>query len=159
VNNWRGSASGPHHTTANQNGSGGNVTDLVIFSPWAQLRVNPPPTAVIDMGSMLEVKEGEHIRFTGHGVDVDGIIRYAWRSNRDGEFYNGTKAEFKYSDLSAGTHKIYFKVLDEYGAWSDEVSITIKVEEGEEESSIGTILAVIIVIAAVGGGVLFLRKK
>jgi len=162
TNNWWGNSSGPHHAVENPNGSGDNVTDLVVFSPWLNLRVNQPPVAVmVNMGTLLEVEEGDGIQFHGRGDDTDRIVRYVWRSNRDGEFYNGTEAEFKYSDLSVGTHKIYFKVQDEYGAWSDEVSITIVVEKGDEESSTGTILAVVIIVivAAVGGGVFFLRNK
>lgn len=60
----------------------------------------------------------DDIRFVGYGRDDGTITGYAWRSNLDGEFYNGSKADFTYSDLSIGNHTLYFRVMDENLAWS-----------------------------------------
>ncbi len=43
VQNWWGSASGPHHATLNTNGSGDTVSDNVTFSPWLQDKTPPDP--------------------------------------------------------------------------------------------------------------------
>lgn len=40
-----------------------------------------------------------------------------------------TQASFSTSTLSIGTHTIYFKVQDDDGAWSEEVSATLEVKE------------------------------
>jgi len=62
---------------------------------------------------------GESIYFHGIGTDSDGtIIEYSWRSSKDGVF--NENSTFTKSDLSVGTHTIYFKVKDNQGEWSGE---------------------------------------
>ncbi|MCK4614244.1 MAG: right-handed parallel beta-helix repeat-containing protein [Thermoplasmata archaeon] len=127
TNNWWGAASGPYHPTENPEGEGDNITDYVLFDPWLVEEVNWPPEAHIDSISPDPAVEGERILLVGHGTDDGSIIGYAWRSSLDGEFYNGTDSEIKYDELSNGTHTIYFKVQDNHGIWSDEVSDTLTV--------------------------------
>ena len=50
-------------------------------------------------------------------------MAYNWRSSKDGQL--STLASFSTSSLSVGTHTIYFKVQDNNGAWSSEVSDTL----------------------------------
>jgi len=62
------------------------------------------------------------IQFSGGVPDENAVQKFAWRSSIDGEFYNGVEADISYSDLSNGTHTIYFKVQFTNGSWSDEVN-------------------------------------
>ena len=71
---------------------------------------------------------GETVYFEGSGNDTDGTITgYNWRSSVDGQL--STESSFNTKSLSEGEHTIYFKVGDNHGLWSDEVSevLTIKV--------------------------------
>lgn len=87
---------------------------------------NQPPVAYIDSIEPAEVSVGEIVSFDGHGTDHDGtVVAYRWRSDIDGDL--STKASFRTSSLSAGSHTIYFKVQDSYGDWSDEVRSCIVV--------------------------------
>ena len=82
---------------------------------------NQPPTAYIDSISSNPATQGETVTFTGHGDDPDGsIVAYNWRSSIDGQL--NTSASFSRSTLSVGTHTIYFKMQDNNGTWSNEVS-------------------------------------
>jgi len=72
--------------------------------------------------------EGKRVTFTASGTDDNDITRYAWRTGEK-ELYNGTETNVSYSELPVGTHTIYLKVMDEHGAWSDEVSETLIIHE------------------------------
>ncbi len=85
-----------------------------------------PPTAVIDSITPSPATPGRTVTFTGHGIDSDGsIIANSWRSSRDGLI--STSSTFTKSNLSIGTHTIYYKVQDNDGAWSNEVSRQLKI--------------------------------
>ena len=87
---------------------------------------NQPPIAYIDAISPQTPSEGEQITFNGHGADSDGsIVAYNWRSRIDGQL--STSDSFSTSSLSIGTHTIYFKVKDNDGQWSAEVTKTLTV--------------------------------
>jgi parallel beta-helix repeat protein len=68
---------------------------------------------------------GRDVFFRGSGTDEGSILQFAWRSNLDGEFMNGTESEFYFANLSLGTHSIFFKVMDNDGIWSSEVAKTL----------------------------------
>jgi S-layer protein (TIGR01567 family) len=69
---------------------------------------------------------GSELSFHGNGTDQDGsIVAYNWRSNIDGQL--STNSSFTCSELSVGNHTIYFKVKDDNGDWSEEVSTTLLV--------------------------------
>jgi hypothetical protein len=102
------------------------------FSPYLTIVIttgtNNPPTAVIDSIIPNPANQGQTVTFTGHGTDPDTgdtITGYNWRSSIDGQL--STAASFSNSTLSAGTHAIYFKVQDNHGAWSTEVSQTLTI--------------------------------
>ena len=80
------------------------------------------PSAYIDSISPNPAKQGQTVSFAGHGTDPDGdlIIAYNWRPSING-FLSSSKS-FSKSDLSVGTHTIYFKVKDRQGLWSDETT-------------------------------------
>ncbi|MCM1987814.1 PKD domain-containing protein [Methanococcoides seepicolus] len=91
-----------------------NVIDKI--SPVATLiSITPNPAA-----------EGEEVTFNGSGEDDDGaVVGYNWTSSIDGPL--STSDNFSTSDLSIGTHTIYFKVQNDIGHWSYEVQDTLKI--------------------------------
>ncbi|NOQ48403.1 MAG: PKD domain-containing protein [Methanococcoides sp.] len=91
-----------------------NVIDKI--SPVATLiSITPNPAA-----------EGEEVTFNGSGVDDDGsVVGYNWTSSIDGPL--STSDNFSTSDLSIGTHTIYFKVQNDIGHWSYEVQDTLEI--------------------------------
>jgi len=95
------------------------------------LVVHTRPTAAITSLSPDSIVEKEAVRFTGRGADDGSITRYVWQSSIDGEFYNDTNTSFEYANLSAGNHTIYLKVLDDHGAWSEEVQATLFVKQDD----------------------------
>jgi parallel beta-helix repeat protein len=89
---------------------------------------NKLPEAFIDIINPSNCTQGENINFSGHGIDVDGAITtYSWKSSLDGEL--NSSSSFTSRNLSLGTHTIYFKVKDNDGEWSSEVSTQIIVKE------------------------------
>ena len=92
-----------------------------------QVQTNQIPTAYIFLpGSSTAKYYGENIEFRGQGSDSDGqVVEYQWRSNLDGVLH--TSRQFTKNDLSIGTHTIYFKVRDEMGDWSSEVTVTVTI--------------------------------
>ena len=88
------------------------------------LRVNLKPIAVIDSITPNPARYVDEVNFTGHGEDQDGTITgYNWRSHLDG--YLAASPQFSFPDLTGGAHTIYFRVQDNEGSWSDEVSTTL----------------------------------
>ena len=82
---------------------------------------NEAPTAILDSITPSSASPGESVTFTGHGTDPDGtIFAYEWSSDLDGVL--STSDTFSTTTLSTGTHTITFKVKDDDGAWSTEVS-------------------------------------
>ena len=100
------------------------VTDLTSNTP--QLPGNQPPLANIVNISPSPVVVSNNVSFSGKGSDADGIITgYQWRSSINGPLSN--ELNFSTSSLLEGTHKIYFKVMDNQGLWSNEVSQSLVV--------------------------------
>lgn len=92
------------------------------------LMPNSAPAAIIDSVTPNPAVQGQSVVFTGHGIDPnagDSIIAYNWRSSIDGQL--STAASFSSSNLSVGTHTIYFKAQDNNGAWSPELSTQLVV--------------------------------
>jgi PKD repeat protein len=81
---------------------------------------NQPPTASIDSITPNPAKQGKDtISFIGHGNDSDGsVVACSWASSIDGLLNTSLSFTKPASELSVGTHIIYFKVQDDYGTWS-----------------------------------------
>jgi hypothetical protein len=105
---------------------------------WAEVEVtvsNVAPVAYIDSITPSPAVDGEIVTFIGHGTDEDGIVTgYNWRSDVNGDL--STQASFSNSVLSVGTHTIYFKVQDDDGVWSEEVSLELEVKEAKPDLKI-----------------------
>lgn len=96
---------------------------LVINSQSGQ--ENQKPTAEIKSITPITAIEGDSIYFHGIGQDPDGmVVEYSWRSNIEDGILS-SESTFSKSDLKTGLHVIYFKVKDNDGEWSDEVSKNI----------------------------------
>ena len=99
--------------------------ELTINS--ADTQENQIPTAIIIKPTPQMKVYGDIVWFQGQGVDIDGdITAYKWTSNLDG-IISGEK-QFTYDDLSIGEHTIYFKVMDNFGQWSSEVTTAVNIE-------------------------------
>ncbi|MEZ5335635.1 MAG: hypothetical protein R2741_10545 [Methanolobus sp.] len=102
---------------------------------------NQEPTAIIGSVTPNPSLEGSSVSFSGSGTDFDGsIVDYAWESSIDGQL--STEASFSSPGLSVGTHAISFRVQDDDNAWSDEVFMTLVVNElpnQEPTANIGSI--------------------
>jgi len=108
------------------------------------LTINPPespenqkPTATIikpNPTTTTTATSGESIYFHGIGTDSDGTIaEYNWRSSKDGVF--NENSTFTKSDLSVGTHAIYFKVKDNQGEWSSEDNAILVINTSSSPSN------------------------
>ena len=126
--NWWGNFSGPYHHSYNLKGKGDNVSYSVEFDPWHVLPFYVdyhyfPPQAMIESPQSYDVRKNWEVDFMGGGKAYRVIKRFSWLSDLDGEIYNGTNSSFTLFDLSLGIHTIYLKIQDEFGQWSDVVSI------------------------------------
>ena len=108
---------------------------LTINSPESQ--ENQKPTATIikpNPTTTTTATSGESIYFHGIGTDSDGTIaEYSWRSGKDGVF--NENSTFTKSDLSVGTHAIYFKVKDNQGEWSSEDTAILVINTSSSPSN------------------------
>jgi PKD repeat protein len=95
---------------------------------------NVLPTAVIESISPNPALPGEEIIFSGYGTDPDGLIAgYNWYSTLDGPLSD--QPSFNAAKLSEGVHSIFFKVVDDAGAWSPEVHITVDVNNYQVQTT------------------------
>lgn len=79
------------------------------------------PLATIDSIVPNPADSGQTVTFTGHGDDPDGSITgYEWRSSIDGVISISQIAET--SSLTPGEHTVFFRVRDNDGNWSPDVS-------------------------------------
>ncbi len=103
----------------------------------ASITINPPvnhaPIAYIDEITPTPAKQREAVLFRGHGTDEDGpIIAYKWLSSKDGVI--STASSFSKTNLSLGTHTIYFQVKDNT-EWSSQVICTLVVEKNSSSGN------------------------
>jgi len=99
------------------------------------------PTATIDSISPNPANEGEAVTLAGHGEDEDGdIADYNWRSDINGGL--GNSSTLIISTLSLGIHTIFFKVKDNDGAWSDEVTQELVIQQAEQGVIYGRVFEV-----------------
>ena len=98
----------------------GNYPDArnIVYS--LESTSNQPPTAIIDSITPNPAEQvTDTITFTGHGTDSDGSVTACnWMSSIDGQLSTSNSFSIPASDLSVGTHTIYYKVQDNDGSWS-----------------------------------------
>lgn len=99
---------------------------------------NQLPIAISLSISKSSALFGDTIAFNGEGTDTDGyIIGYQWRSNLDGIL--STVKSFSRSNLSIGTHTIYFKVKDNASTWSGEKTGSITINSAMNQAPVAFI--------------------
>ncbi|GAF71278.1 unnamed protein product, partial [marine sediment metagenome] len=101
-----------------------------VYGPVAaSIAANEPPTAFVDSITPDPADHGvDTVRFEGHATDVDGsMVAYNWRSSIDGHLSTSRSFDKSASELSAGAHTIYFKLQDDDGAWSTEVTAELNI--------------------------------
>jgi parallel beta-helix repeat protein len=104
------------------------TASITINSP-----LNHAPIAYIDEITPNPAKQREAILFHGHGTDQDGsIIAYKWLSSKDGVI--STASSFSKTNLSLGTHTIYFQVKDNT-EWSSQAIRTLVVEKNSSSGN------------------------
>lgn len=141
--NWRSSTDGQLSTYSEFSTSSLSVGTHTIYfkvqdneGTWssekiASLTINPAdggdptenqePTAFIDSITPNPAEYMMMVGFCGHGTDEDGYItEWKWTSSIDGVI--GNEETFNTSDLSLGTHTIYFQVRDNASEWSKQVT-------------------------------------
>ena len=93
--------------------------------------VSYQPTASIDSISPQIAELDNSVSFSGSGSDSDGTIsEYKWISSIDGDL--STSASFSTTDLTFGNHTITFRVKDNDGVWSDNVTSWVDVRKSPE---------------------------
>ena len=100
---------------------------------------NKAPKAIIQSISPSPSAQGDTVRFKGTGNDEDGtILAYRWISSKDGTL--SSKASFETKELSAGTHTIYFLVMDNNRARSEAVQsqLVVNAPSGQANTSAGS---------------------
>jgi len=110
-------------------GGGGNQDEYPIGYFYEG---NQQPVAVIQSISPNPATGGESISFDGSGTDSDGSIS-AWEWKVDGVVVSDSE-DFSSSSFSIGTHSVTFRVQDNEGYWSDEVSntFTVSIQQNNE---------------------------
>jgi hypothetical protein len=92
-----------------------------------EVGTNQVPVATINSIDPDPAVEGESVSFEGSGWDPDGsIVEYDWRSDVDGQL--SSDPSFSTTDLSVGPYTIYFRVKDDKGTSSPEVSRTLTID-------------------------------
>ncbi|UCG68000.1 MAG: right-handed parallel beta-helix repeat-containing protein [Thermoplasmata archaeon] len=108
--------------------AGNSKSSLFLFTIISSVDViNQAPIAYLDKIEPNPAIKGETVSFTGHGYDKDGIIEsYFWASDIHGKL--SFLDSFTTSSLSAGTHVISFRVKDDQGTWSENVTANLVIE-------------------------------
>jgi len=120
-----GDSNGVGHVSGNEDGSTSVDQDDCELWFTAVTIPNSIPTATIGSISPNPATVGDVISYSGYGYDSDGsIVGYNWRTST---VTLSTAASFTKQQIAEGTFTIYFKVLDDDGDWSPEVSRTLTV--------------------------------
>jgi parallel beta-helix repeat protein len=102
----------------NEEWSDYDTATLVINLP-----SNKPTAYILEPTTSIIKNYGESIEFLGDWSDDGEIVEYSWRSSIDGVLSDAI--QFTKNNFTVGQHLIYFKVRDDDGEWSSEVSIGV----------------------------------
>ena len=116
--------------------------------PVLEIQYNKPPTAYIDSVEPNPVKEFRNITFTGHGVDPDdGTTNsgFIWMLKNEyiPTIVIGTNAITTVNNLTQGSYEVSFRVRDNFGVWSPDVTLNepLVVSADEAPSKIDDLVA------------------
>jgi PKD repeat protein len=101
-----------------------NIMPQVNYTFTIESEPTTLPEAFIDSITPDPAEQGKDtVSFSGYGNGINGsIVAYSWSSNIDGKLSAASTFSKPASELSGGTHMIYFKVQDDAGTWSAEVT-------------------------------------
>lgn len=91
------------------------------------LVVTELPVAIIGSISPSPSLVTHPVSFEGHGTDDGTITNYSWRSDIDGELYNGSNKNFTTWNLTLGVHNVSLQVQDNDGFWSDIANVSLNI--------------------------------
>jgi PKD repeat protein len=124
---------GTYTVSLTVSGPGGFDTETKVDCITVTPPVYLPPIAEINFVAPNPAVQGQDtIYFSGSGRDADErgdhITAYVWTSDMDGQLSTHREFIVQASALSMGAHTISFKVQDDEGEWSPEVTSTLTVE-------------------------------
>jgi len=91
-----------------------------------EVMVNGIPRAIIEAIEPGHVNDSEPVIFRGGFIDAENSVDgFHWESNIDGVLSD--QARYHSSSLTNGTHTITFRVMDDFGVWSENVTATLVV--------------------------------
>ncbi len=113
------------------------------------------PIAHIDPIQQKSTRQGTTFEFNGSGIPRGDaqIVEYRWNDEK-GQYLSGDEHLSK-SDLTYGTHKIYFSLKDNYDQWSDAAFIEVTVEETRVLKILKPLVPLFYSIIAASFGVIF----
>jgi len=120
-----------------------------LWSEWDSVQVvvnekpNEPPTAeIIQPSNDTTVVKNEAVFFDSQCSDSDGTVTaYEWKVLLNSELkQTGDEKDFTYSFPEAGTYLVIFKCQDNEGAWSEEDSLTVTVDDQPNQPPTAEIL-------------------
>lgn len=126
---WAGLTPGTHTITLKVEDTNGAWSEEVS----TEIAVLSKPSVTISDFEKDPVSEGDTIRFGAIVVSDHPVTLYIWTSSVDGEFYNGSEAEFDFRDLSEGEHQLSVRIQNDQGIWSDDASGVITVEGVDDD--------------------------
>lgn len=85
TNCWWGSASGPHHPVTNPNATGDNVTNNVIYEPWAGAPAGDTTPPTIIHAPVTTAIEGQNVTITATITDNVGVTSATLYYRKTGE--------------------------------------------------------------------------
>lgn len=106
---------------------------VLKVSPSAEL-----PRAIIDEITPTTTIQGDNVTFRGHALEGSLWGWCTWYSNLDGllNHTNGLTSQFTTGNLSVGEHRIWFRVLDQSGVWSDDAHRIITIRPGPRPDAV-----------------------
>lgn len=87
-----------------------------------------PAAFINDISPLHAVIDKDEVSFTGQGFDDGSITDYEWLSSIDGILSTEREFTIPASDLTKGIHIIYFRVKDDSGKWSSQVTSSLLIE-------------------------------
>lgn len=114
-------------------------TLLIIPMDVIQEEENDPPVAKIESVSPNPATDEDTIYLHGSGTDDGEVVLYQWISSIDGELYFGEDPMTTVGSLTPDDHTISLRVKDDEGAWSDDVTTILIIEESVPQGSEPTV--------------------
>ena len=98
-----------------------------------EVHVNGIP--VVSLDSLPDwTLEGSDLILEADVIEDSALVKYEWKSSKEGLLYNGSSAQFPWYGLSKGDRVLTVRVMDDRGIWSDPASKNFSVYSRPEAS-------------------------